>query len=279
MKKVLIALRTLTLCAGEFMTPVCAQGAQMSKEEIYQRELAVAVRSGSGTAEDPYKVDYALASDFEQFMIESWNHQNYGSAEKPDNDMTRSGFVGNCLTVYEGKPSAGAVWVYTSGGMSVTSDGNLRIKKVAYNTVDQTHKLAAAANYTSFWPIIHSTLLTYIGNNKTTIAAKLTTALTNAGITSIGGYSASSVALAVAKCAGAGATVYGTAKLAYDILNAVLNISLNNASNNDKTYVHIVYITAYHGEWYEYSVGEAGWKYNKVYTPANTYGIGHYYPN
>ena len=36
---------------------------------------------------------------------------------------------------------------------------------------------------------------------------------------------------------------------------------------------------AYHNEWYKNSVGEAGWKDNKVYTPSETYGKGKYYPN
>ena len=150
---------------------------------------------------------------------------------------------------------------------------------MAYDNVEQTHALAAAANYSGLWSIIRTELLSYIKNNKSTIAAKLTAVLTKAGITSIKGYSASKIANAIAKCAGAGASVYGSAKLAYDILNALLNVSLNNASKNNKTYVHVEYMIAYHDEWYKNSVGEAGWKDNKVYTPSETYGKGKYYPN
>ncbi len=279
MKRILTVVLSLTMSMGQYLTPVCAKDAQMSKEQIYERELKSAVKSGEGTEDDPYVLNYDLAPNFEQFMIESWNIQNYGSNVKPDTDMIRSGFVGNCLTVYKGKPSAGAVWVYSSGGMSAASDGNLRIKKVAYNTIDQTHALAAAVNYSGFFGIINTVLNKYINNNKATIIAKLTAAITKAGITSIKGYSATAIATSIAKCAGAGTTIVGNVLLAKDILNGLLNVSLNNASKNNKTYVHIHYITAYHGEWYENSVGESGWYEDKVYTPKEVYGKGKYYRN
>lgn len=280
MKKLLFAILTVSLFFTHLIISVSAEEKnETTMNDIYKQEISNAIICGTGTADDPYVLDYEKARDFENYILENLILHNYDAITENRLEGTRSGFVGNCLTVYKGTPSDGAVWVYSSGGMSVTTDGNIRIKKVSYNTVSQTHALAAAANYSGLWSIISSALSTYISYNKSTIASHLVTALTSAGISTIGGYSASSVAMAIAKCAGAGAAVVGTSLFAYDILNSLLNVSLNSASNSNKTYVHIDYITAYQGSWYEYSVGEAGWTGNKVYTPASIYGTGTYYSN
>ena len=244
-------------------------------KKIYNREIAESIIGGSGTVENPYILDYNNAPFFREFVENSWiTQKNISNTQSEKEILDRSGFVGNCLTVYYGNPSNGVVWVYSYGGMSVTTDGNIRIKRAAYSSVEYTHKLAAAANYTGLWTIISGALSTYISNNQSVIATAVLNALTANGISTIGGCSASSVANSIARCVGAGATVYGYGLLAYSLLNNFANYSINSASQNNKTHVHIVYITAYQGSWYEYSVGEAGWNNDKVYFPDSTYGYG-----
>lgn len=120
MKKIISMLIAFILC----LVGTVPVNAEASMEEIYDKELETAIISGTGTEDDPYILDYSKAPMFTEYMVET-----YDSYKQP---LTRGSFRSNSLTKYYGSSLTGGTWIYSSGGLSVASDGNLRITRVAY---------------------------------------------------------------------------------------------------------------------------------------------------
>ncbi len=271
MKKVLITLLSLTLCAGELLMPVCAQGAQMSKEEIYQRELSVAIKSGSGTEDDPYEVDYSLAPEFYSYLCDNWNQKNsrnsQGEQNRSEND---TGFTGYVLTNYYGIKHNGGMWLYASGGMNVDSNGNLRIKKVVYTPKNKLGALYAVRTSLPGWTEIINQAGSLTGGDYTAVRDGVVDILTNAGYTTIGGYAALTIGTSIATALGTAVNAIATIQF----LQIISSSRLNTAKNNQKNYITIYYLSAYNGSWYSSYIDEVGWENDKIYSPASAYGSG-----
>ena len=271
MKKVLITLLSLTLCAGELLMPVCAQEAQMSKAEIYEKELAVAVKSGTGTEDDPYEVDYSLAPEFYSYICDNWNQKNYGSDQT---GQTRSesdtGFTGYVLTNYYGIKSNGGMWLYSSGGMNVDTNGNLRIKKVVYTPKKRLGALYAVRTSLPGWTALVNEAGNYASSSFSVVSNGVAGTLIDAGFSVIGGYAALTIGTAVATTLGTAANTIATIQF----LQIISASRLNTAKTNQKNYITIYYLSAYNGLWYSSYIDEVGWKNDKIYAPATAYGSG-----
>lgn len=236
-------------------------------------EIMNAVIAGDGSEDNPYILDYSLVPEFEQFVIDAYNNPRHSSAS------TVSSFTDSNLTKYQGIYSNGGVWVYSSGGMSVSSDGSLRFSRIAYSTVDQTHKLYSARTNPSAWNKLVDILkgLGGVVLTKSNVASAVENGLKIAGYATIGGYSAASIASATVAVVGATAAIYGSWTLLNQIVNLKTDSELNAANASNLTFVNINYMTSYHGSWYSYTTVESGWASNKVYVPTSFYGTGNFY--
>ena len=239
------------------------------EKSAYQNEINKALIGGCGTVEDPFILDYHLAPEFKIFVENSW---------KIHSGSVKSGFVTNCLINDEGTFSNSAVWIYSYGGMSVSSDGNIRIKRVSYLTKNQAAVLAATVNYQNVGSILWDGFASYVvSHSKAQIASFVVSRLASHNITSIGSYSANTIGNSIAGVVGAAANIYGYVRFVQTVVNALMNVPLNSAVSHSKSFVPISYITSYHGSWYEYTVGEPGWNSAHFYSPDNMYGYGNMY--
>ena len=238
--------------------------AEASMEEIYDKELETAIISGTGTEDDPYVLDYSKAPMFTEYMVET-----YESYKQP---LTRGSFTSNSLTKYLKTSSTGGTWIYSSGGLSVASDGNLRITRVAYvpnsklNAINAFMGSANAASMINDIADLANTSSEYLINNISGI-------LKYYGYASIGGYTATAIGGALATALGATHGVSSMVMLIYAIQTAPLNTARNNGLN----YVTINYMTSYHGSWYTNRTSEAGWSNNAIYVPASYLGSGNFH--
>mgnify|MGYP004486711281 CR=1 FL=1 len=259
-KKILSALIAFILCLAGTV-PV---NAEASMEEIYDKELETAIISGTGTEDDPYVLDYSKAPMFTEYMVET-----YESYKQP---LTRGSFTSNSLTKYLKTSSTGGTWIYSSGGLSVASDGNLRITRVAYvpnsklNAINAFMGSANVASMINDIADIANTTSQYLIEN-------ISDVLKYYGYTAISGYTVATIAGALATALGATHGVSSMVMLIYAIQTAPLNTARNNGLN----YVTINYMTSYHGSWYTNRTSEAGWSNNAIYVPATYLGSGSFH--
>lgn len=265
MKKFINIFTLFILVLALGITPIKANE---TIDSVYDAELENAIISGDGSEDNPYIVDYSKAPNFKKYVVDVY--QNAKGTTKSRN----TGFTGFVFTVRKGTYSSGGMWIYNSGGMSVSSDGNWRIVKATYSPVDQVHKLYAAMNSPTAWGLITSGLTTLSSSTREKVINTISNKLINNGISSIGGYSVSSIASATATTVGAISHYVAVALFISSVVNAWITTPIRNASNNDLTFVHISYLSSYHGSWYQNSTGEAGWASNVIYTPSSTYGSG-----
>ena len=153
MKKISILLFSFLLIIF-CVNPVYAQNVTQSSENVLRNviedELEVAIISGDGTEDHPYIVDYSLAPAFRNYVETTFNRCIYGS----ENKARDSGFTGYALTQYQGVYSRGCSWVYSSGGLPVDVDGNLRITRISYASVAQANAILQMRGTPSIWDVI-----------------------------------------------------------------------------------------------------------------------------
>lgn len=260
MKKIISMLIAFILC----LVGTVPVNAEASMEEIYDKELETAIISGTGTEDDPYILDYSKAPMFTEYMVET-----YDSYNQP---LTRGSFRSNSLTKYYGSSLTGGTWIYSSGGLSVASDGNLRITRVAYVPNNKLNAINAfmgsqnAASMINDIADIANTTSQYLIEN-------ISDVLKYYGYTAISGYTVATIASALSTALGATYGISGTVILIY----AIQTEPLNTARNNGLNYVTINYMTSYHGSWYSNRTSEAGWSNNAIYVPASYLGSGSFY--
>ncbi len=251
---------------GQLAMPVYAEEKDSALEKTYEDELSSAIISGSGTEDDPYICDFDKAPFFKNYLKENWDRKN-----TLDYQVTAGvGFTGNCLTVYKGIYNNGGVWLYSSGGMSADNDGNIRIKKVTYNTVEQVHIMYALNPTSTTWNALKALFKDAASMYLPGVESLVVSYFDEKGITNVGGFSISKIAKTYGTILGAAKTIKST----YRLLNSIAFAGVRNAHQANKTLVNIDYITAYHGSWYTYDVSETGWSGNVIYLPVSVYGNG-----
>ena len=241
--------------------------------DLYDTELEKAIIAGSGTEDDPYIVDYANAPYFEEFVLNSLYQQPQGNASIQVNP---TGFTGLMLTVLYDDATSG-VWVYSSGGLPVTSNGNIRFSQISYNPNFQVERIKAIVDNNQAWLYaigeIESLVNYGLTLSKANIEGAVQSALLDLGITALGGFTASQIASAVALLLGAVGSTTGKIQLVY----AVTSSAVNSAYQSEISLVDIYYLTAYNGAWYANSVTETGWSNDAIYLPADVYGTGSFH--
>lgn len=264
MKKILIGI----LIAFSMITTSLPVYAEQNIENIYDAELENAIISGSGTEDNPYIVDYEKAPNFQEYVV------NVYEKARGENYSRATGFTGYVLTTYKGTYSNGAVWVYQSGGLSVNADGNLRIQKVAYISNQEANRIVAVMNVPDKWTTLKQIINGLSGLTSTAIVTRIVNKFT-----SVGAYTAKDIAKATATALGAVGAILSSADLVTYIVNNGINSGLYSAVRNGTSCVNILYLSSYHGEWYQNKTTEGGWTGNKVYIPSSTYGTGKFVAN
>lgn len=264
MKKLLIGiLITLSMITTSFTVH-----AEQNIENIYDAELEKAIISGSGTEDDPYIVDYEKAPNFQEYVVNVYE-------EARGKDYARAtGFTGNVLTTYKGSYSNGAIWVYQSGGLSVNADGNLRVQKVAYISNQEANRLVAVMSTPTHWTDLKQLISVIPGFSALAVVNKIANAFY-----SVGGHTARDIGKAVATAVAAIGAYGASADFVSYILKNSINSGLYSAVNNGTSCVNILYLSSYHGSWYQNKTNEGGWTGNRVYIPSSTYGTGTFVAN
>ncbi len=240
--------------------------------EQYNSEISMSVISGDGTEANPYVLNYDLAPSFTDYLMEAYEvYAHSGTAQ-----INSGSYVDNCLTVYQNMYPNGAVWSYTGGGMSVSSNGNLRIVTAVYEPSSQISRLLALRNSPTAFSLVCDVLPDYASENNTTIANGISLMLTRNGLTTIGGYTSYQIASALAGFIGAVGNAVSVLSLISAVVHEIENMPFNAAISANKNLVNISYMVAYQGYWYSYTTCEAGWTNNKVYTPAAYLGNGNF---
>lgn len=196
--------------------------AEASMEEIYDKELETAIISGTGTEDDPYVLDYSKAPMFTEYMVET-----YESYKQP---LTRGSFTSNSLTKYYGVVSKGGRWGYTSGGLSVSSDGNLRIVTVAYTPNSKLNALYAGTLCPDWLSIVND-VVKEGNNNSNAIKGAIVTEFYNRGYTAYAGYSTVAIGDAVAAAVGATRVITGVVVLACAIQSSIVKSARDSGLN------------------------------------------------
>lgn len=236
-------------------------------EKIYDEELKKAIINGDGSEENPYEVDYSLAPEFEGFVITSYNNAKTETSED-------GSFTQHVLTKHLGKYSNGGLWTYKSGGLKVSSDGNLRIVKAIYLSEQQANELYVAKKEKTAWDVISTAISDISLFGSAAIIGAVVSALKKAGITKVGSYATDVIGNVISRAVGAIGTYVGFAAMIKRLLDSNEESLLSTAVSEKKNFIHIYYMTAYHGEWYAHTTSEVGWKNNDVYIPSSTYGEG-----
>lgn len=264
MKKILIGI----LIAFSMITTSLPVYAEQNIENIYDAELENAIISGSGTEDDPYIVDYEKAPNFQEYVI------NVYEEARGKNYTRATGFTGYVLTTYKGSYSNGAAWVYQSGGLSVNADGNLRIQKVAYISNQEANRLVAVMSTPNDWENLKQIISLIPGLTALAVVNKIANKFY-----SVGGHTARDIGKAVATAVAAIEAYGASADFVSYILNNSINSGLYSAVNNGTSCVNILYLSSYHGSWYQNKTNEGGWTGNRVYIPSSTYGTGRFVAN
>lgn len=264
MKKILIGI----LIAFSMITTSLPVYAEQNIENIYDAELENAIISGSGTEDDPYIVDYEKAPNFEEYVV------NVYEEARGKNYTRATGFTGYVLTTYKGSYSNGAVWVYQSGGLSVNADGNLRVQKVSYISNEDANRIVAAMSVPTTWEKIKTTIGVLAGAKAIEIITKISNSIPN-----VGGHSPKSIGRAVAVFLLAVANYGASGEFIRSLINNSVNSGLYSAVNNGTSCVNILYLSSYHGAWYQNKTSEGGWSGDAVYIPSSTYGTGTFVAN
>ena len=117
-----------------------------------------------------------------------------------------TGFTGLMLTVLHDNATSG-VWVYSSGGLPVTSNGNIRFSQIAYTPYFHVLEMKAIVDNNQAWLYaineIESLVNYGLTLSKTNIESAVQSALLDLGITALSGFPASQIANAVALMLGA----------------------------------------------------------------------------
>ncbi len=236
---------------------------------VYDDELSYAIIGGTGTEDDPYIVDYSLAPYFEEYMLESWKQSKHPENASPK--VFPNGYTGLCLTQYQGQYSNGGVWVYSSGGPSVSGNGALRFSKIAYVDGSALQGLYALRQNYNAWLSVVNDIASYAYSNSTVFITSVISILVNHNYSNVGGVALSTVgAGAAAAAAAAAASIAGT----LDLLYVVSSSTVSSAYNNSLNLVQISYMSSYNGSWYSNNVSETGWGNHQIYIPSSFYGTG-----
>ena len=155
----------------------------------------------------------------------------------------------------------------------------MRFQRIAYNSVAYTHEIAAARNNSSAWNIIINWLNLNPSLTSLLIIAGIKGCLNSGGFSTVGGYTSEQIGNAIARLAGSTVSIASISQLTSDTVNWSYNSALNTANSSSLTFVHIYFLTSYHGSWYSYTTAEAGWTGNKVYLPSSFYGTGNFCSN
>ena len=261
------------------MNPVYAQNVTQSSENVLRNviedELEVAIISGDGTEDHPYIVDYSLAPAFRNYVETTFNRCIYGS----ENKARDSGFTGYALTQYQGVYSRGCSWVYSSGGLPVDVDGNLRITRISYASVAQAKAILQMRGTPGIWDVITEQVIAMNGRSYSEVVAMVSDILSRAGISSVGGCSAALLSQASAVVIGAVGTHLAATLLIASYVNLLTTSEIAYAVNSSKNFLNISYLTSYHGAWYQNSSRDAGWTGDRIYVPSSIYGTGTFSAN
>lgn len=126
----------------------------------------------------------------------------------------------------------------------------------------------------SAWDTVLDVLNEVNGKSYSEIVSLVFSALTQAGITSVGGYSATAIAQASAVVVGAVGSHLAVAIMIASVVNLMSLTEVSPAADNGLNLLNISYLTSYHGAWYQNTTREAGWENDMVYIPSSTYGTG-----
>jgi hypothetical protein len=240
-------------------------------QEIYNEEISNSIISGTGTEDDPYILDQSKSPEFTEYLEEKGNLlcNEINSSQESNTTNSAVSLASNFDKILSGKAhsnqTTGGYWKYSSGGMSVSSNGNIRVKKIAYYPYEYVQNFISAKSNKTFWSVLKANA-TDIKNYGFTQAVNylVKKKLSNKAATTFAGFLAK------------GTLYFDTYLLFLDVYNDFNMIPYNNANSDKKGVFTIEYQTSYNGKWYLYDVTDEWAKYKTAYEPNTTYGKGTY---
>ena len=266
MKRLFTALLTLAVLAVQMMVPVSAEEKDIALEKNYEAELSSAIISGSGTENDPYLIDPTLAPSFSDYL------KQCGKSALLENSLTgitpeysANGF-GPSLQGNSYKAPNGFVWIYKSGGLPVSGNGNVRfrhIEYINYQTVKDTYdKRDQAKGVFDDWG---STLASMTFNGAIDY-------LKNKGISNF--FAKELVNLMGKSTISKG---FGITLFLLEFSDWYSNTYLwRKAISHNNGFIVADYLSAYNGSWYAYMSTEEWTTQPYAYSPKSSFGTGTY---
>lgn len=260
----------IVLCMA-VMTVFRSFGVTNVKAESYDETIENAIIAGTGSEDDPYIIDPALAPEFAEYL-EMCGDVALAEAGIISGYSASTGIAvpdafGTLLQGTAHYSPNGAIWVYSSGGQPSSYNGAVRFKHIEYVNYSNTYQIYMNLN-------LSKSLMNEYGDDIASFSFNAAVAyLQSHGV-------AGSLAVAIAN-------VFGKSSVSLGFALAILLVEIGNwytttyplqtAIINGHGIIEVNYLTAYNGSWYEYMSTEEWTGGTTGYEPISLYGSGNYY--
>ena len=265
MKRLFTALLALALLTGHITVPVSAEKRDISLENIFENELSSAIISGSGIEDDPYIIDPALAPLFSVYLKQCGKTALSGNTLAGTSEYSVNGF-GTSLQGTSYNAPKGFVWIYKSGGLPVSGNGNVRfrhIEYINYQTVKESYdNRDLAKGVIDDWG---STIASFTFNGAIDFLKKkgIKSDFANKIVNLMGKSSISNG--------------FAFAMFLIEFSNWYTNSYLwRQAISHKNGFIVVDYLSAYNGSWYAYMSTEEWTTQPYAYSPKSSFGTGTY---
>ena len=239
-------------------------------DDIIAKELKIAIVSGDGTGDHPYVVDYDKAPYFKKYMENINAKVMYAlqGAEEGTGIKPLALFDGILVGTKHTNQTKGGSWLYKSNAPTTTSNGNVWMKAITYQSVTdtkETYRLINDSYQKNKFDDVIKTAITKPYSQAYSMIVK-------SGIT---GAAASAMLRALGKVNGV-FTVASCMGFVHDYFRVN---KYRDAVNAKDGMIHAEYNTSYQGSWYSHKGEDAWTTANTAYEPGIHYGKGIYRSN
>lgn len=235
---ILLCLSLITLLSNVIIVNVHAID---NKELIYEEEINSAIIAGDGSFDNPYILDQEKAPEFTNYLISNGlivlNQMNGIEVNNGIATCAIEDFLDN--NKLHANQSRGGYWTRTSGGMSVSSNGNVTMIAIEY--INHTLTKAIYNELKTDWK--KEKVRELVEDEIQRGFSDTVTILLNYGIATEG-------AKALAAYLGTFSNTLSLVLLAQEIDAVLREEKYRIASNNNDGLLHAQFNTSYQGAWY-----------------------------